>query len=111
MRNLPDDYNMGWKKCHKHNIRYHLSDGACDLCIEDSYPKEGDRVDGYVWITFENSKMLASESCKKGYCMVQKGFAYGIFLDDNGRMNGGVRYNTKQEAYDNGKKLVVTIPK
>jgi len=111
MRNLPDDYNMGWQHCRKHNVKYHLSDGTCDLCIEDSYPKEGDYEEGYVWIDYENDHLLVSESCKKGYSMVQKGFTYSIYLNDKGKMKGGAKYNTKEEAYERGENLVVVIPK
>lgn len=111
MRNLPDDYNMGWLHCHKHNVKYHLSDGCCDLCIEDSYPKEGDYREGYVWIDYRDDHLLVSESCKKGYIMAQKGFSYSIDLNDKGEMTGGAQYRSKKEAYDVGERLVIVIPK
>lgn len=113
MYNLPDDYNMGWMHCRKHNVKYHLSDGCCDYCLEEAspIPKEGDYEEGYVWIDYQDNHLLVSESCKKGYSMVQKGFAYAIYFNEKGKMIGGARYNTKEEAYEIGEELVVVIPK
>ena len=38
--NLPDDYNMYWRSCHKCGRKFHASDGACDYCLEQAWKKE-----------------------------------------------------------------------
>lgn len=39
MWNLPDDYNMHWRRCTKCGRKFHASDGACDYCLEEAARK------------------------------------------------------------------------
>jgi hypothetical protein len=111
MRNLPDDYGMHWRKCYKHNLRFHASDGACDECINESVPrmKDGDPIDGCICITYVEGHIQVSDTYREGWMILDKGRTYGISLFE-GELLGASIYKDKEQAIANGAELILVIP-
>ena len=110
--NLPDDYGMHWRRCRKHNVRFHASDGACDLCLEESsipYLRDGDAIDGCVCVTYIDGKAHISDTYRDGWMILGKGNTYGIHLFE-GKLLAATHYESKEKAIENSEEIILVIP-
>lgn len=92
MSNLPDDYWMYWQYCRKHNIRWHLSDGGCDGCIEDAQPPEEEITNGdkYLWLDDGKVQMSSKNIHHKKALRCSPG--KWLLMIKDGRIYGARRY-------------------
>lgn len=96
--NLPDDYGMGWLKCAKHNVKYHMSDGACDYCIDEAMPRQPDLTHGYkyVWLDSDGQVQMSSKNTDNKLALVIPPGKW-ILMTKDGRIYGGVPYNQREK--------------
>jgi hypothetical protein len=102
--NLPDDYGMGWQVCRKHNVRWHLSDGCCDLCVNESVPETGGSRScppGSCFVSFDVENKTVSFSLKHTDKaeLVWFGHTYAFCKDDNQWGYSYTRVRVDQEEY------------
>jgi hypothetical protein len=109
--NLPDDYGMYWRKCFKHNVKYHMSDGGCDFCIRESQPqiKTGDAVKGCLFVNvINNTEVIVSETYAPGFMCLDTGCFFGLDVE-NGKLVAATYFKDEEQARNNGYNLFVDL--
>jgi len=71
--NLPDNYNMYWRTCHKCGSRYHASDGACDNCIKVAPPPKELTHHKFVWLDTSGEIQQAFKNPEVEYLILGPG--------------------------------------
>ena len=107
--NLPDDYNMYWQRCSKHNVKYHMSDGGCDFCINEAMSPQEDLTHGYkyVWLDENGEVQMTSKNTNNKHALVCPPGKW-ILMTKEGRIYGGVPYSQCETVQEG--ELLVEVP-
>ena len=115
--NLPDDYNSGWLTCSKHKQKYHMSDGACEACVDEYVEKHSMPKDEYhlgdhcVCITAVNGHVQVSEVFREGWMIIDKHPVVGISFKPDKTLLGATYFKNREQAINNGYEVILEFKK
>lgn len=108
--NLPDDYGSGWQYCRKHNLKWHLSDGCCDYCLDESWGPEPDKLDkGWVFMYFSGDDVVLTDTKPNEEYLILSPGKWAV-MHRNRMPYAGFKVNEGEEIELNENEIFVEVP-